>query len=74
MITIFRKSVLGVAGAAFAGAMLAGPMAAHADVCLIEGLAVAALPFDEPDSGKPVPHGAQGAQSRIDLTAEQTAA
>lgn len=74
MITIFRKSVLGVAGAAFAGAVLAGPLAAHADVCPIEGLATAALPFDEPDSGKLVPHGAQGAQSRIDVTAEQTAA
>ncbi|GAA4579350.1 hypothetical protein GCM10023176_56860 [Micromonospora coerulea] len=71
MITIFRKSVLGLAGAAFAGTVLAGPLAAHTDVCPIEGLAVAALPFGEPDSGKLV---AQGAQSWMGFTAEHTAA
>ncbi|PWR07860.1 hypothetical protein DKT68_17680 [Micromonospora acroterricola] len=63
MNTIFRKSMLSVAGLAFAGGVFAGPIAAHA-----------ATPTD----GKPVAVAvqtvkAQGAQSHIDLNDEQTA-
>ncbi|MBY8874960.1 hypothetical protein K7640_24325 [Micromonospora sp. PLK6-60] len=61
MNTIIRKSVLGVAGLAFAGGVVAGPIAAHAD----EAHAATA--------GKPVAVSVQGAQSTIDLNAEQTA-
>ncbi|MBQ0901237.1 hypothetical protein [Micromonospora sp. U21] len=61
MNTIIRKSVLSVAGLAFAGGVFAGPIAA-----------TAATPVE----GKPVAvavQKAQGAQSRIDLNDEQTA-
>ncbi|WP_350933381.1 hypothetical protein [Micromonospora mangrovi] len=75
MNTIFRKSVLGVAGLAFAGGVFAGPIAAHADttpVTASKPVAVA-VQADKPDSGKLIPHGVQGKQSRIDLNDEQTA-
>ncbi|MFF0366326.1 hypothetical protein [Micromonospora sp. NPDC005087] len=63
MNTIIRKSMLSVAGLAFAGGVFAGPIAAHA-----------ATPVD----GKPVAVAVQtvkvqGAQSHIDLNDEQTA-
>ncbi|PWR13027.1 hypothetical protein DKT68_01795 [Micromonospora acroterricola] len=63
MKTIFRKSMLSVAGLAFAGGVFAGPIAAHAAT---------------PVEGKPVAVAvqtvkAQGAQSHIDLNDEQTA-
>ncbi|MEV4659400.1 hypothetical protein AB0K07_25790, partial [Micromonospora sp. NPDC049301] len=60
MNTILRKSVLSVAGLAFAGGVFAGPIAAHA----------------APVEGKPAAVAvtkAQGAQSHIDLNDEQTA-
>ncbi|MFF0369696.1 hypothetical protein [Micromonospora sp. NPDC005087] len=62
MNTIIRKSMLSVAGLAFAGGVFAGPIAAHA-----------ATPVD----GKPVAVAVQtakvqGAQSHIDLNDEQT--
>ncbi|TCB95725.1 hypothetical protein E0H26_18115 [Micromonospora zingiberis] len=72
MNTIFRKSVLGVAGLAFAGGVFAGPVAAHADVTPVRGTAVA-VQADKPDTSKLIPHGVQGAQSRIDLDDEQVA-
>ncbi|MET8353037.1 hypothetical protein [Micromonospora sp. NPDC005206] len=63
MNTIIRKSMLSVAGLAFAGGVFAGPIAAHAAT---------------PAEGKPVAVAvqtakAQGAQSHIDLNDEQTA-
>ncbi|MFG1889407.1 hypothetical protein ACGFIR_16245 [Micromonospora sp. NPDC049051] len=73
MNTILRKSVLGVAGLAFAGGVFAGPVAAHA-VPVVESVPVA-VAADKPsvDKGKLVPHGVQGAQSRVDLSDEQVA-
>ncbi|RLK13450.1 hypothetical protein DER29_4472 [Micromonospora sp. M71_S20] len=75
MNTILRKSVLGVAGLAFAGGVFAGPATAQAATSVqsaapITAVAVAA---DKPDMGTLVPHGVQGAQSRIDLSDEQVA-
>ncbi|MFF0366318.1 hypothetical protein [Micromonospora sp. NPDC005087] len=63
MNTIIRKSMLSVAGLAFAGGVFAGPIAAHAA---------------SPVEGKPVAVAVQtvkvqGAQSHIDLNDEQTA-
>ena len=71
MNTIFRKTVLGVAGLAFAGGVFAGPIAAHADAAPVSGNLVATVQADKPDSAKLVPHGVQGAQSKIDLNGEQ---
>ncbi|MFG3419275.1 hypothetical protein [Micromonospora sp. NPDC048063] len=76
MNTILRKSVLGVAGLAFAGGVFAGPAAAHAAPTVESGKPVAvAVQADKPavDKTKLIPHGVQGAQSRIDLTDEQVA-
>ncbi|SBT39403.1 hypothetical protein [Micromonospora auratinigra] len=74
MNTIIRKSVLGVAGLAFAGGVFGGPLAAHADAPVKDAKPVAVVQSaDKPDMGKLVPHGVQGAQSKIDLNAEQTA-
>ncbi|MEU4781725.1 hypothetical protein [Micromonospora sp. NPDC023633] len=73
MNTILRKSVLGVAGLAFAGGVFAGPATAHATPS-VESMPVAvAVQADKPsvDKAKLVPHGVQGAQSRIDLSDEQ---
>ncbi|MEU4775401.1 hypothetical protein [Micromonospora sp. NPDC023644] len=73
MNTILRKSVLGVAGLAFAGGVFAGPATAHA-VPSVESMPVAvAVQADKPsvDKAKLVPHGVQGAQSRIELSDEQ---
>ena len=72
MNTMLRKSVLGIAGLAFTGGVFAGPIAAHADTTPVAGKPVA-VQADKPDSGKLIPHGVQGAQSKIDLNAEQTA-
>ncbi|MCW3845600.1 hypothetical protein ONA70_36620, partial [Micromonospora yasonensis] len=69
---LLRKSVLGVAGLAFAGGVFAGPIAAHADSGPVQGKPVA-VQADKPDAGKLIPHGVQGAQSKIDLNDEQTA-
>ncbi|RZU74296.1 hypothetical protein EV384_4294 [Micromonospora kangleipakensis] len=71
MNTIIRKSVLGVAGLAFAGGVFAGPIAAHADTGPVTGKPVA-VQADKPDSGKLIPHGVQGKQSHISLNDEQT--
>lgn len=75
MNTMLRKSVLGVAGLAFAGGVFAGPIAAHADTRPVEGKpAAVAVQADKPgvDKAKLIPHGVQGAQSKIDLDGEQT--
>ncbi|SCL28021.1 hypothetical protein GA0074692_2456 [Micromonospora pallida] len=73
---LLRKTVLGVAGLAFAGGVIGGPVgtvldstAAHAATAT----PVAVVQADKPDTSKLIPHGVQGAQSRIPLNAEQTA-
>ncbi len=72
MNSMLRKSVLGIAGLAFTGGVFAGPVAAFADTTPTTAAAksVAAV---QADSGKLIPHGVQGKQSRIDLNGEQTA-
>ncbi|WP_346534973.1 hypothetical protein [Micromonospora sp. DPT] len=71
--TILRKSVLGIAGLAFAGGVFAGPMTeAHANPVDAKAVAVA-VQADKPDKSKLIPHGVQGKQSRITLDSEQTA-
>ncbi|MEO3776910.1 hypothetical protein ABGB16_08650 [Micromonospora sp. B11E3] len=77
MNTMLRKSVLGIAGLAFAGGLAAGPLhatAAHAAPAQVKPVAVA-VQADKPgvDKAKLIPHGVQGAQSRIDLNDEQVA-
>ncbi|MFG3423546.1 hypothetical protein ACIBTZ_30965 [Micromonospora sp. NPDC049460] len=73
MNTIMRKSVLGIAGLAVAGGLAAGPLH-HADTTPVEAAPVA-VQADKPgvDRAKLIPHGVQGAQSRIDLSDEQVA-
>ncbi|MEU4713138.1 hypothetical protein AB0F73_05680 [Micromonospora purpureochromogenes] len=71
--TILRKSVLGIAGLAFAGGVFAGPVTeAHANP--VDAKAVAVVQADKPgvDKSKLIPHGVQGKQSHIDLDSEQT--
>ncbi|MFI7282245.1 hypothetical protein ACIBOV_18495, partial [Micromonospora chersina] len=63
MNTMLRKSVLGIAGLAFTGGVFAGPIAAHADARPVEGKPVAVAVQGD----KLIPHGVQGAQSKIDL-------
>ncbi|MFC8845482.1 MULTISPECIES: hypothetical protein [unclassified Micromonospora] len=75
--SILRKSVLGIAGLAFAGGLAAGPLHHHntdTSTGTVDARPVAAVQADKTggDAGKLIPHGVQGAQSRIDLDAEQT--
>ncbi|WBB66732.1 hypothetical protein [Micromonospora sp. WMMD812] len=72
MNTIMRKSVLGIAGLAFAGGVIGGPIAAH-NAQSVDVSPVAVVQSDKVDAGKLIPHGVQGAQSRIDLDDEQVA-
>ncbi|RAO53271.1 hypothetical protein [Micromonospora saelicesensis] len=72
MNTIMRKSVLSVAGLAFAGGVFAGPIAHVANPVDAKPVAVA-VQADKPDTSKLIPHGTQGEQSRISLNDEQTA-
>ena len=69
---LLRKSVLGVAGLAFAGGVFAGPIG-QADATPVTAGSLVAVQADKPDTGKLMPHGVQGAQSRIDLDDEQVA-
>ena len=72
MNTMLRRSVLGIAGLAFAGGMFAGPVAGHVDGgALAAGKPVAVVQAEKPDAGKLMPHGVQGEQSRIELDDEQ---
>ncbi|MEV1147214.1 hypothetical protein AB0I76_26690, partial [Micromonospora sp. NPDC049799] len=71
MNTIMRKSVLGIAGIAFAGGIFAGP-AVHAAAAVDAKPVAVAVQADKADTGKLIPHGVQGKQSRIDLSDEQT--
>ncbi|WP_431905830.1 hypothetical protein [Micromonospora carbonacea] len=70
--TILRKSILGIAGLAFAGGLAAGPLH-HTTTDTVDARPVAAAQAAGVDAGKLIPHGVQGAQSRIDLDPEQTA-
>ncbi|MET7806931.1 hypothetical protein [Micromonospora chersina] len=70
MNTMLRKSVLGIAGLAFTGGVFAGPIAAHADAGPVQGTKPVAVAVQ---GDKLIPHGVQGAQSKIDLNDEQTA-
>ncbi|GAB3938032.1 hypothetical protein [Micromonospora vulcania] len=72
MTTIIRKSMLSVAGLAFAGGVFAGPIAAHAAAPTVDAKPVAVVQADKPDVSKLIPHGTQGEQSRITLNGEQT--
>jgi hypothetical protein len=74
--TLMRKTVLSVAGVAFAGGLVAGPVtgAMAADTHAVKPVAAAAVvSADKPGPEKLSPHGVQGAQSRIDLSDEQKA-
>ncbi|MEU8297874.1 hypothetical protein AB0C04_11370 [Micromonospora sp. NPDC048909] len=73
MNTIMRKSVIGIAGLAFAGGVIGGPIAAH-NAQPVDTKPVAVLQADKPavDTAKLIPHGVQGSQSHIDLNDEQT--
>ncbi|WP_433532535.1 hypothetical protein ACQPYA_11155 [Micromonospora sp. CA-263727] len=70
MNSMLRKSVLGIAGLAVAGGLAAGPL--NHDTTTTGTTTPAAVQADKPDTGALTPHGVQGAQSRIDLNAEQT--
>ncbi|WP_446213376.1 hypothetical protein [Micromonospora sp. IBSANI012] len=72
--TILRKSVLGIAGLAFAGGVFAGPVTEAHAAPAAEAKSVAVVQADKAgvDKGKLIPHGVQGKQSRIDLDSEQT--
>ncbi|GAA4561618.1 hypothetical protein GCM10023176_00670 [Micromonospora coerulea] len=72
MNTIMRKSVLGIAGLAFAGGLAAGPLN-HGTAAPAVDAKPAAVQADKRDVGKLIPHGVQGAQSKITLNDEQTA-
>ncbi|MFC0505992.1 hypothetical protein [Micromonospora costi] len=73
MNTMLRKSVLGIAGLAFAGGVASGPIAAHAATPTHDLKPVAAVQTDKPtvDKAKLIPHGTQGNQSQIQLDDEQ---
>ncbi|SCF24233.1 hypothetical protein [Micromonospora mirobrigensis] len=75
MNSMLTKSVLGIAGLAFTGGVFAGPVAAHAAEPVHASPVAVAVQADKPgvDAKALIPHGVQGAQSRIDLNDEQTA-
>ncbi|MDH6465487.1 hypothetical protein M2302_005689, partial [Micromonospora sp. A200] len=72
--TILRRSVLGIAGLAFAGGVFAGPVTEAHATPVVDAKAVAVVQADKPgvDKGKLIPHGVQGKQSHITLGDEQT--
>ncbi|SCL23583.1 hypothetical protein GA0074692_1676 [Micromonospora pallida] len=71
---LLRKTVLGVAGLAFAGGVIGGPVGTVLDTTAAHAAtpAAAVVQADKPDTSKLIPHGVQGAQSRIPLNTEQT--
>ncbi|MEU9829864.1 hypothetical protein [Micromonospora chersina] len=73
MNTMLRKSVLGIAGLAFAGGLAAGPLNHHEAAPVTGQSEAAVVQADKPDTAKLIPHGVQGAQSKITLNDEQTA-
>ncbi|MEU6206253.1 hypothetical protein ABZ814_22035 [Micromonospora musae] len=72
MNTLMRKGVLGLAGLAFAGGVIGGPIAAH-NAHSVDARPVAVVQSSGVDSAKLIPHGTQGVQSHIDLDGEQVA-
>jgi hypothetical protein len=70
--SLLRKTVLGVAGLAFAGGVVAGPVAGVVDASPAHAAPVA-VAESKPDAGKLLPHGTPAGQSIIPLNAEQTA-
>ncbi|WP_434744014.1 hypothetical protein [Micromonospora sp. SH-82] len=71
MNSVLRKSVLGVAGLAFAGGLAAGPLN-HQEPVAVGGVdAVAVAQARSVDEGRLLPHGEPSGQSRIDLGGEQ---
>ncbi|MDM4720923.1 hypothetical protein QTQ03_15470 [Micromonospora sp. WMMA1363] len=72
MNTVFRRSVLGVAGLALSTGVVAGPLTAVTDTAPASA-AAGVVRVEKPDAGKLVAHGTQGEQSRIDLGDEQVA-
>ncbi|KXK58864.1 hypothetical protein AWW66_27370 [Micromonospora rosaria] len=71
MNSIIRRSVLGVAGLAFAGGVFAGPVV-EVQAAPVTGSAVA-VAESRPDTAVLLPHGEPAGQSRIDLNEEQVA-
>jgi hypothetical protein len=72
MNTILRKSVLALAGLTLAGGVVTGPAtSALAAPHTTAPTSAAMVQADKPDKDKLMPHGTQGEQSRIDLSAEQ---
>ncbi|WFE30463.1 hypothetical protein O7623_19295 [Solwaraspora sp. WMMD791] len=73
MATSLRNTALGIAGLTLAGGAIAAPALAadHAPTALAAPAAAAAA-SDSVDTAKLIPHGVQGEQSRITLSAEQT--
>ncbi|PTA47358.1 hypothetical protein [Micromonospora sp. RP3T] len=71
MNTMLRKSILGIAGLTVAGGLAAGPLN-HQDTTPTPRESAVAVQT-KLDTAALVPHGVQGAQSRIDLDDEQTA-
>ncbi|WDZ83197.1 hypothetical protein [Micromonospora cathayae] len=71
---LLRKTVLGVAGLAFAGGVVAGPVAGALDESTTSTAAApVAVAESKPDTGKLLPHGTPAGQSSVPLNAEQTA-
>ncbi|ASW57707.1 hypothetical protein [Plantactinospora sp. KBS50] len=74
--TMMHKGMLTAIGLTFAGAMAAGPGMAHDTASTPVGKPVALVQSITSDASTPdraalIPHGTQGAQSRIDLSDEQ---
>ncbi|WP_028569365.1 hypothetical protein [Salinispora tropica] len=80
MNTIMRRSALGIAGLAFGAGVMASPQTFDTTTATTPAPATsadatasaAAVPVEKPDMDTLIPHGTQGAQSRIDLSDEQT--
>ncbi|MFI9530691.1 hypothetical protein [Micromonospora rosaria] len=72
MNSIIRRSVLGVAGLAFAGGVFAGPVAG-VQAAPVTGAVSVVAQESRPDTGVLLPHGEPAGQSRIGLNEEQVA-
>ncbi|WP_326555764.1 hypothetical protein [Micromonospora sp. NBC_01813] len=74
MRTSLRNTALGIAGLTLAGGAIAAPALAadHAPAGVQAAASAAAAASSAVDSSKLTPHGVQGEQSRISLSAEQT--
>lgn len=74
--SVLRKSVLAVTGLVFAGGIAAGPIADSVtapDTRPVAATASVQAGAEKPDTGRLMPHGAMGEQSRISLNDEQVA-